>query len=120
MGASLALGAHQALASGARACVVLLADMPMVTPRTLQMLARAGAERDAVLSFDGRRRSPPACFSATALRTLTGLSGDKGARGMLASLGGAGLARVRPTELFDIDTQEDLRSAAALLRKRGE
>ncbi|MEQ1640374.1 MAG: nucleotidyltransferase family protein, partial [Novosphingobium sp.] len=48
---------------------------------------------------------PPACFGRELFARLEQLDGDKGARGLLR---GAVALNVPPSELFDVDTAEQL------------
>jgi molybdenum cofactor cytidylyltransferase len=110
MGASLRAGAA-ALPADAGGVFVFLGDMPRVPIAVLSDLAakvRAGAPA-AAPQFRGRRGNP-VLMSAGLIPPLLGLSGDKGARDILAGLG-AGLALVEAPDdgvLFDVDRPEDL------------
>lgn len=101
-GRSLALGV--AAVAGERV-LVMLGDMPFVTPDLLVRLAdfevRAAAS-------DGPRRSPPALFPRADFAALMRTAGDRGARALLAT---AEPVLAAPKELRDIDTLEALRTA---------
>lgn len=85
MGSSLAFAAQHAAVIGADALLVCLADMPHV-PAThlLGLLAQASLDRNAATEV-GELRCPPVAFGARALPKLARLSGDRGARSLLAA-----------------------------------
>lgn len=114
MGNSLAWG----VASAAEwdGWIVALADMPCVTPGSVQAVAAAVAGGAALAAPCYRgERGHPVCFGAGYRHALLGLSGDRGGRDLLAAAG----ERLRcidcddPGVLADIDTPADL---ALLLR----
>jgi molybdenum cofactor cytidylyltransferase len=111
MGASLRAAAA-ALPADAAGAFVFLGDMPRVPIPVLAAMAaavRSGAPAAAPV-FEGRRGNP-VLFGAALIPQLKALSGDKGARDILAGLG-ASLALVESPDdgvLFDIDRPEDLR-----------
>lgn len=99
-GGSLALGAEDA--SGR--VLVMLADMPFVTP---DLLARLAACNGRAVAFDGRR-SPPALFAEADRPALLAAAGERGAPELLAK---AEPVPAAPGELDDVDTPEALRAA---------
>ncbi len=108
MGTSVALAAQLAHDAGCTALLVALADMPLVPPEHFAALATriaaAGADAIIVSQAEGARM-PPAAFGADRLVALARLSGDLGARAILAH----GVAITCPPEwLSDIDTPGDL------------
>lgn len=85
MGASLALGAQRAIELGAAALLVCLADMPNVTAAHLTALLATGGDSGSVATaFDGSR-GPPAVFARRLFPELAAISGDHGAKHLLAS-----------------------------------
>lgn len=110
MGASLAAGAA-ALPDDASGVMVFLGDMPRIPATVPAALAEALAEgaEAATPVFEGRRGHPVA-FGAALIPALRTLSGDEGARSVLARLGDH--LRPVPTQdggiLFDVDRREDL------------
>ena len=112
MAASLRTGIA-ALPADAAGVLIFLGDMPDIPvdtgPRVAAALA-AGAEA-AVPTFEGRR-GHPAGFARALFPDLMRLTGDQGARALLASLG-ARLVEVEasgPGVLLDIDTPAELRA----------
>ena len=101
-GGSLALGAA-AVTSGR--VLVMLADMPFVTP---DLLARLAACEGRAVAFDGRRRSPPALFAGADRPALLAAAGERGARDLLTA---AEPVPVASGELDDVDTREALAKA---------
>lgn len=103
-GRSLALGAA---AWSSDRLLILLADMPLVTP---DLLIRLAGCRARAAASDGRRPSPPALFPRADRPALLAADGDRGARDLLA---GAATVPARPGELRDVDTPEALAEAVA-------
>ena len=84
MGASLAAGVYAT--SGADGWLIALADMPWVLPSTITALAdrvKNGASMVAPV-YQGRRGHPVG-FSSLWQEQLRGLSGDRGARDLIAN-----------------------------------
>jgi molybdenum cofactor cytidylyltransferase len=104
MGASLALGAQRAMEWGAEALLVCLADMPNVTGAHLMALIAASGDSDAVASGFDNSRGPPAVFARRLFPDLSAITGDHGARHLLA---GARLVAAPDTLARDFDTRED-------------
>ena len=116
MAGSLAAGLA-AVPDTAEAAVVLLADMPRVARATLDaLIAVFTRERpDAVVPVHGGRRGNPVLIARSLFPALLRLSGDEGARRILAE----GSHRVLlcevddPGVLVDIDTRDALDALAA-------
>jgi molybdenum cofactor cytidylyltransferase len=110
MGASLRSGVAR-LSANVDGVFVFLGDMPRVPTSLAQDLAKALVPGvDAVAPrFEGRR-GHPVLFGKACLPALRNLSGDLGAREVLAAMGGR-LALVDGLDagvLFDVDRPEDL------------
>lgn len=110
MGTSLAAGIHSR--PDAEGWVIALADMPWIRPATIATVAQAlrdGASLAAPLH--GGRRGHPVGFGARWRPALLALSGDAGARDLLAAH--AAELSLLPTDdpgvLRDVDETEDLR-----------
>jgi CTP:molybdopterin cytidylyltransferase MocA len=110
LGFSLALAAQAALGAEASALLVLLADMPLVTPDYLRELA-ATPSPAATRQRDGRG-GVPAVLDRTLLGIAARLTGDRGAGPLLE---GAALLDPPPGMLRDVDTPEDLAEVERLL-----
>jgi len=110
MGASLRT-AVAALPRDSDGVFVFLGDMPRVPEGLAQSLLDAlTPEVDAVAPAFGARRGHPVLFASACFPALRGLSGDVGARAVLAALGRR-LALVEssdPGVLFDVDRPRDL------------
>ncbi len=109
MGASLACGVRAA--ADARGWIVALADMPWITPATIARVA-AAIEHGAPLAaaFHAGRRGHPVGFSRGCYDALAALTGDEGAKNILAARAD-NLVRVDTDEdgvLRDVDTASDL------------
>ena len=110
MASSLKAGVA-AMPSEARGVVVLLADMPQVQASIIdQLIAALEAHPDAraaVPVFGGKRGNPVA-LSGAMFPALAGLSGDQGARKLLAGGGVIEVATEDASVTLDIDTPEAL------------
>jgi len=114
-GRSLARGVAAARQVGADAVLVMLADMPLVSPAHLERLLACfqGPDTLAVSRADGTR-SPPALIGRRWFDVLERLGGDRGAQDLLAD---AVPIDARPEELMDIDTVSDLDRARQWLEQ---
>lgn len=105
---SLKAGVSVAAGFGMQAVLVVLADMPQVTPALLKAVIARGGRAPAAAS-DGTRIMPPALLPATLFPAVAGLTGDRGAGALLADLpAGQRVAVDDAGILVDIDTPEDL------------
>ena len=92
----------------AAACLILLGDMPNVTPAHLRRLFDAfGAPACIVASTDGQHRSPPTLFGRQHFAALRQLAADTG---------GSSLVAAAPTVLADARLLADVDVAADLQR----
>ncbi|WP_338467656.1 NTP transferase domain-containing protein [Novosphingobium sp. ZN18A2] len=106
MAASLRLAARLAAAARAPALMICLADMPLVPAAHYAALVdRWRAQGGTVGSCAGALVSPPAIFPTDRFAALGALSGDRGAKALLA---GAALVESPPGTLADIDNPETL------------
>lgn len=106
MASSVRMGVEVAMAAGAAAVLIALADMPRVTATHIHNLMDAFDGPDGVVaSSDGISPKPPALFGRDRFATLLTLDGDAGARDMVR----AGKHVVtNAAELIDVDTPEEL------------
>ena len=114
LGTSAALAARWA--EGCDALLLLLADMPLVSPEALRKLVEATGP--AAVAYPGDKPGVPACFPAALLPALEALAGDSGAAQVLRGLADVTLIEVPAQELRDVDRPEDLADVEALLRVR--
>jgi molybdenum cofactor cytidylyltransferase len=109
MGYSIAAGvAARAHASG---WLVLPGDMPLVRPDTLQAVARRLADHPIAYAQYRGHRGHPVAFGAELYSELAVLSGDEGARRLLARYPASAVDVDDPGVLMDVDTEDDLRLA---------
>ncbi|MBA3836859.1 MAG: nucleotidyltransferase family protein [Sphingomonas sp.] len=108
---SVRLAAQAARDVGAAALLIVLADMPCITPVLIAgLLGAAGGPADVIAASDGTRPSPPALFGAARFAELMAANGDAGARALLQT--GQHII-APPGTLIDIDTPDDLAAAEA-------
>jgi molybdenum cofactor cytidylyltransferase len=112
MGHSIAAGV--AARSDAPGWLLLPGDMPLVRPATF--LAVAGALRHHAVAYPQHhgRRGHPVGFSAELYSELMMLSGDEGARRIVARYPAIGVDVEDPGVLLDVDTEADLAVLRAL------
>jgi len=107
MGASLAWGVRAA--PTARSWLVVLADMPWIEPRTIARVGRALDEGAAIAAPTWRNaRGHPVGFTASFYAALSALSGDEGAKTILAQQRVELIAVDDPGVVRDVDRPEDL------------
>ena len=108
----LGMGTSIAAGVGARpqadGWLVLPGDMPLVRPATLLAVARELPCHAIVYAQRAGRRGHPVGFSAELFSELTQLSGDEGARRLVASYPAHGVEVDDPGVLIDVDTVEDV------------
>lgn len=109
MGATIACGVH--VTSGTAGWVIALGDMPHINPQTIQSVGNAiAAGAEIVAPSVAGIRGHPVGFAASFRKSLLALSGDVGARSIVA----ANLHRLTTIGcndqgiLADIDTPADL------------
>jgi molybdenum cofactor cytidylyltransferase len=107
MGDSIATGV--AARSDAPGWLLLPADMPRVKPSTMQAVAQALLGHSVAFAQHQGRRGHPVAFSAELYSELIGLTGDEGARRLVARYPSHAVDVDDPGVLIDIDTSEDLK-----------
>lgn len=106
MGYSIAAGV--AARSDASGWLILPADMPMIQTSTLRQVA--GELDGNAIAYAQHRglRGHPVAFSAELYTELVMLTGDEGARRLLARYPAHGVEVDDPGVLLDVDTEDDL------------
>jgi len=113
LSSSIKLGVEAAREDDPRAVLIALADMPRVTGSHIYRLLDYADGDDTILaSSNGKQPRPPALFGRNRFDWLMTLSGDKGARDIIAR---AHHVIAVPNELMDVDTPEDLERLRALI-----
>ncbi|RZS58709.1 nucleotidyltransferase family protein [Sphaerotilus mobilis] len=114
------LGMGYTIASGvaaraqSRGWLVLPGDMPLLRPATLRKVAQAMSQYAIVYPQHRGRRGHPVGFSPELYTELISLTGDEGARRLVARYPAHGIDVDDPGVLVDIDTRSDLEAARAL------
>ncbi|MBK9135826.1 MAG: nucleotidyltransferase family protein [Betaproteobacteria bacterium] len=111
MGHSIAAGVAER--SGAPGWLILPADMPLVQPATLLAVARALEHHAVAFAQHKGRRGHPVGFSSELYSELVRLSGDEGARRIVARYPAFAVEVPDAGTLVDIDTPADLEAARA-------
>lgn len=109
MGSSVAFGIQQT--AGAHGWLVALADMPWIKPSTIRQVAAAISQGAAIAApVWQEQRGHPVGFNARFFNELSALSGDTGAKALLASNQPhiVTLDCGDPGILWDIDYPDDL------------
>jgi len=108
------LGMGYSIAAGvgarpdARGWIILPGDMPLVRPASMLSVARQLDHHPVVYAQHKGRRGHPVAFSAELYSELTALSGDEGARRLIARYPAMGVELDDAGVLVDVDTQADL------------
>ena len=111
MGFSIATGV--AARSDGGGWLVLPGDMPLVRPSTLVQVAQALAHHAVAFAQHGGRRGHPVGFAAELFSELVQLTGDEGARRLMARYPSQAVEVDDPGVLVDVDTAADLASVRA-------
>ena len=111
MGHSIAAGvlAH----ADAEGWLVMPADMPLVRTSSMLAVGRALAEHPIAYPQHGGRRGNPVGFAPEMCSDLVALTGDEGARRLLARFPSIGVDVDDPGVLMDVDTEADLAALRA-------
>lgn len=109
MGHSIAAGV--AARADARGWLVLPGDMPRIRADTLRTVAAVLDDHPVAYAQYLGRRGHPVGFSAELFSELLSLTGDEGARRLLARYPAVGVEVDDPGALMDIDTLADLQAA---------
>lgn len=117
MGDNLALAAQRV--EGCTGVLVCLADMPFVPLTHIEALLRAlGADVSIVVSAADAIKGPPVAFAAAHIGALRALTGDEGARRLMASAAVETVSIEAAAEvLSDIDTPADLKRARGRIKQ---
>jgi molybdenum cofactor cytidylyltransferase len=108
LGMGYSIGVGVAARPEASGWLILPGDMPQVQPVTLQAVARQLDQHAVVYAQYKGRRGHPVGFSAELYSELVALSGDEGARRLVARYPSLGLEVDDPGVLVDGDTLADL------------
>lgn len=106
MGFSIAAGVSAR--PDATGWLVLPGDMPMVQPASILAVASALEHHPVAYAQHRGRRGHPVGFAAELYSELATLSGDEGARRMVARYPAYGVEVSDPGVLIDVDTEADL------------
>jgi molybdenum cofactor cytidylyltransferase len=102
MGTSLACGVRAA--PDARGWIIALADMPAIEPETIRAVAAALAQGAMTAApFVGDARGHPVGFASSLRESLLALTGDAGARALLARHPPQRIAVGDDGVLYDVD-----------------
>jgi molybdenum cofactor cytidylyltransferase len=107
LGSSIATGVSQ-IASGCDEVLVLLADQVSVSSEDIERLRLRDDKNQIVCASFSQTLGPPAIFPAQFFPELEKLSGDKGAKALLAELTAIDCQVDVPNAAFDIDSPSDL------------
>ena len=117
MGHTIATGVAER--SGAPGWLVLPGDMPLVRPDSILAVATALEQHAVVYAQHLGRRGHPVGFSAELYSELIALTGDEGARRLMARYPAHGQEVDDPGVLLDVDTAADLEALRQATRNQG-
>jgi molybdenum cofactor cytidylyltransferase len=118
MGHSIATGVAERASS--EGWLVLPGDMPMVRPSSLLAVAAAIEQSPVAYAQYQGRRGHPVGFAAELYSEMVALSGDEGARRVIARYPAAGVEVDDPGVLVDIDTADDLQALRASIEPKDQ
>lgn len=119
-GESDELGIGYSIAAGVRASgqapgwLVMPGDMPLVQPATFRAVAAALTDHPVAYAQHGGRRGHPVGFAGELYSELARLTGDNGARRVVARYPAAAVDVADPGVLLDLDTPDDLLALQAV------
>ena len=108
LGMGYSISAGVAARPDAGGWLILPGDLPMVQPATMQAVARQLAHHAVVDAQHRGRRGHPVGFAAELYSELSLLTGDEGARRLIARYPALALDLDDPGVLVDVDTIDDL------------
>lgn len=111
MGHTIAAGV--AAHADAAGWLVLPGDMPLVRPASMVAVGDALGDHAIAYAQHRGRRGHPVGFSSELYSELVDLTGDEGARRLLARYPAFGVELDDPGVLLDVDTEDDLAAARA-------
>lgn len=111
LGVGFSIAAGVAASPNASGWLVLPADMPLIQASTLQLVARQLSGHPVVFAQYQGRRGHPVGFSAELYSELIALTGDEGAKRLVARYPAYAVVVDDPGVLLDVDTPEDLDEA---------
>jgi molybdenum cofactor cytidylyltransferase len=114
LGMGYSISAGVAARPNATGWLVLPGDMPAVQTPTLLAVAAALADHPVAYAQHRGRRGHPVGFAAELYSELVTLSGDEGARRLLARYPAHGVEVDDPGVLIDVDTPADLENLREL------
>jgi molybdenum cofactor cytidylyltransferase len=110
MGTSLACGVQAS--ADAAGWIIALADMPAIEPGSIRAVAQALVDGyDTAAAFFGERRGHPVGFAHSLYEHLAALSGDDGARKVLAMQPPHRVSVADRGVLLDMDTPDGLKAS---------
>lgn len=115
LGPSVSLACQKAAAQS-RDVLILLADMPLVTPDHLRALV--SCRSCAATRYPDGRVGVPALIAASDVGSFTSLSGDSGAGKLLSCLDALEVFDAPPDTLLDVDDAEALGAVGEILAAR--
>ncbi len=114
LGMGYSIGAGVSARPQAQGWVILPGDMPLVRPDTLRSVAHQLSQHPVVYAQHRGQRGHPVAFSSELYTELVTLTGDEGARRLLARYPAVAVDEDDPGVLVDVDTQEDLEVARSM------
>jgi len=116
LGMGYSIGAGVSARPDASGWLILPGDMPMVQPATLRAVARELEHHPVVYAQHKGRRGHPVGFATELYSELVTLSGDEGARRLVARYPAFGLEVDDSGVLVDVDTTADLEQLRRAVR----
>ncbi|MDC0739620.1 nucleotidyltransferase family protein [Cognatishimia sp. SS12] len=111
--ASVKLGLAYAQEHQFDCAVIVLGDMPFITPEIIRSVADLSTLSRCAAAQNRNRTLPPVAIPASQFEAALKISGDQGARALTRDLPPNALLEISDKESCDIDTLADLRAATS-------
>ncbi|XVJ70281.1 MAG: nucleotidyltransferase family protein [Rhizobacter sp.] len=111
LGVGFSIAAGVCASPNAPGWLVLPADMPLIQPQTVQLVARQLCKYPVVFAQYQGRRGHPVGFAAELYSELIALTGDEGARRLVSRYPAHAVLVDDAGVLLDVDTPQDLEEA---------
>ncbi len=108
---NLRLGLKYAIKQNADKVVIVLGDMPFVTPQTIQAISNLCTKSRCSAAMSSGHKLPPVAIPVSLFSEVMSSEGDQGARGLIQALPPESCFKISPKEALDIDTQDQLFTA---------
>ena len=116
-GFALSLGLETARKQGWKTALIMLGDMPLISPLYLEKMISRSDGKDSVVSCLKSTRMPPALFNGFAIHEILSQRPEAGARDVFGAINPINF-EIPAEYALDVDTQADLVKVAEVMKVR--